>query len=191
MERTLYEQRCQISYYSNANNVHIYEVEWDNEEQTPIIITPNYLYRFRDNNIEGDITLEQILTHFTYDNYAVTLDLFYQNQGFDITNLLNVSIRNLPVIQINLYKNFDVFNDTIKQYNAILEQRFEESQQNIIDNNDNNEIDQYIDHLVQIMNNEPTNEETTYEEPTSEDYEYYEEPDYETIAHSVAEYVLN
>jgi len=175
-------QKCQISYYPEPHYEIILDVVWDDREQSIAVIQGNRFQYVRSENIEGDLTIRDVISHFGYRNCYIHAQQYYVDLGLDVNTIMESTVRELLPVQIEIYRNMEVF----LEMNPIEEDEYIPIE-NIIDNDENIALAINIEEILNEL------QRIAVPELYENNINYYDRPDYdyETIAHEVALYVLN
>ena len=195
-------QKCQISYYPEPHYEIVLEVVWDEREQGIAVIQGNRFQYVRSEDIEGDLTMRDVISHFGYGNCYIHTQQYYVDLGLDVNTIMETTVRELHPVQIEIYRNMEVFltmnpiNQNEDEYEDEYEDEFypieinpieinpiEINIENIIDNDENLALSINIEAILTELQRIAIPE--LY-------INYFDhDEDYETIAHEVALYVLN
>ena len=117
------QQRCQVSYYPAVNQEIIFDLDWDDVEQVVVLVQGTRYTIVRNDNIEGDLTLRNILVQFGYGQCIIHLTPYYEIMGMKIENVIDTTVHELEVVQLQIYRDMDVFNAMIPGWDVPIDAR--------------------------------------------------------------------
>jgi hypothetical protein len=116
-----FQQRCQISYYPEINKEIIFQLDWDDVEQVVILIQGTRYMPIRNENIEGDLTLRDILVQLGYGQCIIHLAPRYELAGMKIDIVMDTTVHDIYAVQLQIYRSMDVFDAMIPGWDVPLE----------------------------------------------------------------------
>jgi hypothetical protein len=116
-----FQQRCQISYYPEINKEIIFQLDWDDVEQVVILIQGTRYMPIRNENIEGDLTLRDILVQLGYGQCIIHLTPRYELAGMKIDIVMDTTVHDIYAVQLQIYRSMDVFDAMIPGWDVPLE----------------------------------------------------------------------
>ena len=190
------QQRCQISYYPEPHQEIVIDLDWDDVDQVVVMVQGSRFTVVRNEHIEGDLTVRDVITQFGYGNCVAYLHMYYQSLGMTVESVMNTTVHELEPVQLQIYRDMDVFD----AMNHIEDVRDDRDIQDIQDNQDiqNNDVDEKINDIHNINISQIIQELHELNVPDlyiidniTEYITNNHDFDYETIAHEVALFVLN
>jgi len=116
-----FQQRCQISYYPEINKEIIFQLDWDDVEQVVILIQGTRYMAIRNENIEGDLTLRDILVQLGYGQCIIHLAPRYELAGMKIDIVMDTTVHDIYAVQLQIYRSMNVFDAMIPGWDVPLE----------------------------------------------------------------------